>query len=112
MEALLKKFYDNNFLITTNAWFTAPDGKMYRSVWGKVEVYSDSDTLGIKTNARSANWYAIIGVGGKRVIVAGCQIHYACVCMSEPHTGSVKEQKFKDIESAMVDREGIIYLAQ
>jgi len=65
---------NKKYLITTDAWFYAPDGEMYRAVFGTVSaIMSDADTLGIKTNARSTNWYAVIG----NMIVAGCQIHYA-----------------------------------
>ena len=62
------------YLITTSNWFVAPDGIQYKSVWGTVKgIYSDEDTLGIKTNDKSSNWYVIIG----NMIVAGCQVHYA-----------------------------------
>ena len=60
-------------LITTDNWFQAPDGKQYKSVFGTVHgVFSDEDTLGIKTNRGSSNWYVVIG----NMTVAGCQIHY------------------------------------
>lgn len=63
-----------NYLITTERWFIAPDGEQYRSVWGKVKSILDSEeTLRIKTNRNSTNWYVEIG----NMIVAGCQIHYA-----------------------------------
>lgn len=63
-----------SYLITTNNWFFAPDGEMYRGVFGKLKaIHSDQKTLGIRTNHRSTNWYAEIG----NVIVAGCQIFYA-----------------------------------
>ena len=114
MKSLLQQFSDNNFLITTSQWFTCPDGKMYRTVWGKVEIYNSESTLGVKTNVRSTNWYAIVGKGDKRVIVAGCQIHYACVCMSKPFTGNVTELKFSESLGHVFEyeRENIIYLAQ
>lgn len=61
-------------LVTTDAWFYAPDGKMYRAAFGTVHaISSDEQALGIKTNARSTNWYATIG----NLMIAGCQIHYA-----------------------------------
>lgn len=61
-------------LITTDCWFIAPDGKQYRSVFGTVKaVQSSEETLGVRTNARSTNWYVEIGC----VTLAGCQIHYA-----------------------------------
>lgn len=60
-------------LITTDCWFLAPDGNQYKAVWGTVHaVRSSEETLGIKTNARSTNWYVEIG----DMTIAGCQIHY------------------------------------
>jgi hypothetical protein len=114
MKTLLEQFSDNNFLITTDNWFIAPDGKQYRSVWGRVEVHSSESTLGIKTNIRSTNWYAIIGVQGKRVIIAGCQIHYACVCMDTPNVKPVKEDKWDEKLGTYIQPEHStnIYLAQ
>lgn len=64
----------DNALITTNDWFYAPDGKKYKAVFGQVKgIEKTEDVLGIKTNAKSTNWYLLIG----NMIVAGCQIHYA-----------------------------------
>jgi hypothetical protein len=61
-------------LITTDNWFFAPDGESYRAVWGTVNgILNDEQALGIKTNARSTNWFVSIG----NMVVAGCQIHYA-----------------------------------
>lgn len=61
-------------LITTDGWFFGPDGELYKSVFGTIKgVYSSEETLGIKTNAKSTNWYVVIG----NMTLAGCQIHYA-----------------------------------
>ena len=61
-------------LITTDNWFYGPDGKQYRAVWGTIKtILNDEAQLGIKTNARSTNWYVEIGC----MVIAGCQIHYA-----------------------------------
>lgn len=61
-------------LITTDGWFIAPDGEQYRSAFGTVKgVYDSYNTLGVKTNAKSTNWYVVIG----NMTIAGCQIHYA-----------------------------------
>lgn len=73
------------YLITTDAWFYAPNGCQYRSVWGEVEIVSDA-ILGIKTNVRSSNWFAKIGTEKNHVIVAGCQIHYAVKSDKKPET--------------------------
>lgn len=73
-------------LVTTDNWFWAPDGESYRAVYGTVVgVFNDESVLGIKTNARSTNWYAQIG----NMTIAGCQIHYAIktdACSSKPPT--------------------------
>ena len=64
-------------LITTNAWFFAPDGRNYRAVFGTVKaIHTDEHALGIKTNRNSTNWYVEIG----SVLIAGCQVHYAVRC--------------------------------
>lgn len=72
------------FLITTDRFFVAPNGQQYCAVWGKVEIIQDNDLLGIKTNARSSNWYAKVGPEDNYVIIAGCQIHYAIKCNERP----------------------------
>ena len=84
------------YLITTDNWFQAPDGQSYRSVYGTVtDVESDQDTLGIKTNRGSTNWYLVIG----KMVIAGCQLHYAIQCdtfenpqfkREEAHEGEIK----------------------
>lgn len=79
-------------LITTNDWFIAPDGKQYKAVFGTVKAVLDSQqALGVKTNARSTNWYVEIGA----LTIAGCQIHYAFktekVNLGEAENYSVKE---------------------
>ncbi len=78
------------YLITTDNWFYAPDGRQYKSVWGEVEVLEDS-ILGVKTNRNSTNWYAKIGSKEKYVIIAGCQIHYAVKCENKPNLDNVDD---------------------
>ncbi len=66
-------------LITTDDWFIAPDGQTYKAVHGTINaVLNDAEALGIKTNARSSNWFISIG----NMLIAGCQIHYAIKCSS------------------------------
>ena len=78
------------FLITTDDWFYAPDGKQYKAVWGNIEVLDDS-IWGIKTNRNASNWYAKIGSEDKHVIIAGCQIHYSVKCDEKPNTDIVED---------------------
>lgn len=91
------------YLITTDAWFLAPDGQEYKAVWGEVEILSDN-FLGIKTNARSANWFAKVGSEENHVIIAGCQIHYAAKSEERPssnfcETWTTEGGNFKSFKS-------------
>lgn len=64
----------DKYLVTTNNWFTAPDGATYLSVFGTIKgIVSDTEMLGIQTNRHSTNWYLKIG----DMIIAGCQIFFA-----------------------------------
>lgn len=84
-------------LITTDNWFYAPDGKQYRSAYGTVRgIHTDEKTLGIRTNARSTNWYVQVG----DLMIAGCQVHYA-VRTDECHLGST--QDWKEVDGVVVD---------
>lgn len=114
MKSLIELNLNSNFLITTDKWFFAPDGYSYRAVWGKVTIHSDEETLGIKTNDKSSNWYILVGDEKKRVVVAGCQIHYACTCEEPPFTG-VLEDTYISAEMAkgyVGQTRSVIYLAQ
>lgn len=99
------------YLITTDSWFYAPDGKHYRSVWGEVKIVTD-EILGIKTNARSSNWFAKIGTEDNHVIVAGCQIHYAVKSEKEPTQTLVEDFEVVSGEVKNYNRPSSIYLAK
>lgn len=61
-------------LVTVDNWFYGPDGKQYRAIFGTVKaVRTAEESLGIRPNGKSANWYLEIG----SVTIAGCQVHYA-----------------------------------
>lgn len=80
---------DKTYLVTTDQWFFAPDGRNYRAAFGTVNgIHSSEETLGIRTNAKSTNWYIELG----RLTIAGCQIHYA-VQTDECHMGEVLDYK-------------------
>ena len=82
-------------LVTVDNWFYAPDGIQYRAVFGTVQAVSgDQDTLGVKTNARSTNWYVTIG----GMLIAGCQVHYAIKC-DDANTGDI--QDFREVDGKM-----------
>lgn len=98
------------YLITTDSWFIAPDGKQYRAVWGDVRILEDA-FLGLKTNRNSSNWFAMVGTESNHVIIAGCQIHYAVMCETKPEDGLVKDYSIKDTEIGYYERPSAIYIA-
>jgi len=64
-------------LVTTDGWFFAPDGRQYRAVFGTVKaVRTAEESLGVRPNGRSTNWYLQIGA----LTLAGCQVHYVLRC--------------------------------
>jgi hypothetical protein len=99
------------YLITTDAWFYAPNGKQYKSVWGEIEILEDS-VLGVKTNRNASNWYAKIGSKENHVIVAGCQIHYAVRSENKPNIEEVEDYNFDAQSFNKFIRPTNIYIAE
>lgn len=95
MKTIIQNFnIGDNLLITTDNWFFAPDGDQYRAVHGELKgVFTSEETLGVKTNAKSTNWYVNIG----NMIVAGCQIHYA-IKTDKANTEYHLEEKYNETE--------------
>ena len=95
----MKPEINEKYLITTDCWFIAPDGNQYKAVFGTVtSVSNDEDTLGIKTNRSSTNWYVNIG----NMIVAGCQIHY-CIRTESVDKKPAKREIEQDGKLLIVD---------
>lgn len=99
------------YLITTDGWFIAPDGKQYCAVWGDVEIVEDT-FLGVKTNRNSSNWFARIGNANNHVIVAGCQIHYAVKCANKPNVEEVEAYTTGENGIHRFKRPSDIYIAE
>lgn len=99
------------YLITTDNWFIAPDGKRYQGVWGEVIIVSDA-ILGIKTNVRSSNWFAKVGTYDNHLIIAGCQIHYACRCEDKPNIDLTDDYNVEQGEVKNYKRPTNIYIAE
>lgn len=101
------------YLITTDNWFIAPDGLQYKAAWGVVEILQDS-FLGLKTNNRSANWFAKVGTESKHVIIAGCQIHYAVRCRNKPENDKIDDFRINKNEDGVnyYNRPGYIYISE
>lgn len=94
-------------LITTDSWFFGRDGLQYRAVFGTVRaIKSSEDTLGIRTNSKSTNWYVEIG----NMLVAGCQIHYA-IKTDDACLGNVNDSETINGETKDFVRPGRIYNA-
>ena len=70
-------------LITTEHWFYAPDGRQYKGVYGKANIIQAKALLGFNPT-HSTNWMLEVGGFDKKIIVMGCQIHYACLCTKKP----------------------------
>lgn len=95
-------------LVTVDNWFYAPDGKQYRAVFGTVHaVRTAEESLGVKPNGRSTNWYLQIG----RMTLAGCQVHYVLRC-DECTSESAKDWT-ADAQNGLreYDRPNVIYHA-
>ena len=99
------------YLITTDGWFTAPNGRAYCAVWGEVEILEDT-VLGVKTNRNSSNWYAKVGNEVNHVIIAGCQIHYAIRSEEKPNTEDVLDYSVVDKGFTSYERPTEIYIAE
>lgn len=100
------------YIVTTDSWFYAPDGNSYKAVWGDVEIFEDS-ILGIKTNKNASNWYAKVGSEDNYVIVAGCQIHYAVKCETEPNNQTYRHELIHELEvKSVVAKTPRIYIAK
>ena len=88
----MKLELDNLYLITSNNWFYAPDGELYRAVFGTVTaILADDEALGIRTNRGSTNWYVVIG----NMMIAGCEVQH-CIktewCSSAPNMTEIKHE--------------------
>jgi hypothetical protein len=99
------------YLITTDAWFYAPDGMLYRAVWREISIVEDT-ILGIKTNRNASNWYAKVGSDNNHVIVAGCQIHYAVKCEQRPVTTRVNDYVIEGGKVNDLERPSNIYISE
>lgn len=94
-------------LVTTDNWFYGPDGIQYRSVFGTVKgIFTAEETLSIKTNARSTNWYVQVGC----MTLAGCQIHYV-IATDDVAKGQIEDFNIIDGEVKKYTRPTPIFFA-
>ena len=96
------------YLITTDNWFMAPDGEMYKAVFGTINaILNDEATLGIKTNSKSTNWYVSIG----NMLIAGCQVHYCIATDKVSLIPGTREIEHDGKLHAVVEVKTRIYIA-
>jgi len=89
------------YLVTTDNWFYGPDGQNYKAAWGRCYIGKTAEQLGFTPLRPSTNWYLCVGVDGKEIIIAGCQIHYVIRCEERPVvtvTPATYKQKDTNIE--------------
>lgn len=78
----MKKYIGSKVLITTQNWFTAPDGSDYKAVWGTLKaVHTSEVTLGFTPSRANTNWFIEVG----NMVIAGCQVLYILQCEYEPN---------------------------
>lgn len=78
----MKDHIGKNVLINCQNWFTAPDGKDYKSVWGKLAaIHEAGKMLGFIPNRSHANWFIEIG----NMQIMGCQVLYFIACEDPPN---------------------------
>lgn len=99
------------YLITTDAWFFAPNGKQYKAAWGNVQIIEDA-SLGLKTNRNSTNWYAKVGSEDNHIIIAGCQLHYAIRTDKKPNTEPSEDWTADANNLNVYNRPSGIYIAE
>jgi hypothetical protein len=111
IDYLKMKKMKGKYLVTTDNWFYAPDGKKYKAAWGEVNVAEDS-ILGVKTNRNSSNWFLCVGGGDREIIIAGCQVHYAIKCINTPSINSVRDISYGSGGTHSFERPTEIYIAE
>jgi hypothetical protein len=95
------------YVVNTDRFFAAPDGKQYRAAYGTLKgILSDEETLGIKTNRGSTNWYIEIG----NMFIAGCQVMYISKS-DKPNFEDVEETSWGEGNSNVFTRPTLIYNA-
>lgn len=75
-------------LIQLPDWIRGADGNQYNVVWGRAAVLKAEEVLGVKPH-NSANWFLSVGSGERRILIAGCRVHYVSICPVCPEGGNV-----------------------
>ena len=105
----MKHLIGKKVLVTTSAWFVAPDGKEYKSIWGTLKcIHTSEETLGFTPSRQHTNWFIEVG----DMIVAGCQVLYVNTCNEPPYFDDVYAWSVGDSKGySAYHRPSIIYNA-
>lgn len=77
----MKKYINQKVILTTSAWFYAPNGETYNAVWGTLKnIYEAKQVFGFVPNRTHANWFIEIG----DMVIAGCQVNYCVLSPQAP----------------------------
>ena len=91
-----------NYLITTDGWFFAPDGKQYRAAWGKIKE--------VKSHTGD---HIQVGSESKHVIISASLVNYSVRCEDEPNVDWSEDWQADAQNGAKVfNRPSSIYIAQ
>ena len=78
----MQNHLNQKVLITTSAWFVAPNGQEYRAVWGTLKaIHEAGKSLGFIPNRSHANWFVEVG----NMIIMGCQVMYIVSSPEKPN---------------------------
>ena len=103
----MKHLINKKVLITTTAFFYAPDGVLYRSVWGTLKgVHQAKDVFGFTPSARHTNWFIEVG----KVVITGCQVNYLIECENKPNTENAKGWDTHEAKPNVYERPTGIYI--
>ena len=92
----MKNKIGKKILVTTSEWFRAPDGIVYKSVYGTLKaIHTTESTLGFTPSRTHTNWFIEIG----NMTIAGCQVLYI-VESEECNTGDVVDYTQEGIGTA------------
>lgn len=105
----MKELIGKKVLITCSAWFYAPDGKLYKGVWGTLKnIVEAKEAFGFIPSRSHANWFIEVG----NVVITGCQVNYLVQCPVAPDMKIVDHQLYGNGSNTaeVVQRQNEIYI--
>lgn len=104
------QWINKNVLFTCNQWFTAPDGKDYKVVYGTLKaILKTDDVFGFSARATAGHVNYIFEVGN--MVIAGCQVQYGVLCPTPPDFQTKPNWLAHEGKIIPYDRPNVIYNA-